>query len=67
MCARADLPVLHSPVTDKDISTVLSSEFQAHADQRLSKIQSSVQDFDQIFHIRASMVNQMGSFQSGQY
>ena len=42
MCQRADLPVMHSPITDKDISSVLGSEFPAHADQRLSKIQSLV-------------------------
>ena len=39
---RADIPVLHPPTADKDITSVLGSEFPAQTDQRLSKIQSSV-------------------------
>ena len=42
MYPRADIPLLHSPVADKDISNVLGRDFPIHGDQQQARIQSAV-------------------------
>ena len=42
MYPRADIPLLHSPVADKDISNVLGRDFPIYGDQQQARIQSAV-------------------------